>query len=197
MEIPLELSFQSIEPSDAVKAAIRERVDKLGVLYDRMVIVRVHVLAEMKRHRTGNIYTVNIELGVPGNDLIVSKAPHKAKRKYADPDLYTVIREAFDAAERQLKDFKAQLGGDVKTHDSDLQLQGQVTKLKPEEDYGFLLTTEGGQLYFHRNSVLNHHFDKLKEGDMVPYIETRGATGPIASKVRLGSDRTEALGEAE
>ena len=188
MEVPMELSFHNIQPSDAVEAAIRERVAKLEVLYDRLITVRVHVEAEMKRHRTGNIYTLHIELGVPGKDLIVSKAPHKAERKYADPDLYTIIREAFDAAERQLKDFKAQISGDVKTHESDAQFQGQVTQLMPEADHGFLLTKEGGQLYFHRNSVLNNGFDKLKKGDLVHYVETVGDTGPTASKVRLGAE---------
>lgn len=187
MEVPLELSFHNIQPSDAIEAAVRERVNKLGAIYNRLVVVRVHVEARMKRHRTGNIYTVHIELGVPGKDLVVSKAPHKPRRKYADPDLYTIIREAFDTAERQLKEFKAQISGEVKTHESDFQFQGQVAQLFPEQDHGFLLTKEGGQLYFHRNSVLNNGFDKLKEGDIVHYVETVGDTGPIASKVRLSA----------
>ena len=189
MELPLELSFHNIQPSDAVEAAIRERAEKLKTLYDRLVAVRVHVEAEMQRRRTGNLYTLHIELGVPGKDLVVSRAPHKPKRKYADPDLYTIIREAFDVAERQLKDYKAQLSGEVKTHESDYQFQGQVTQLMPEEDHGFLLTKEGGQLYFHRNSVLNNGFDKLRKGDLVHYIETVGDTGPTASKVRLGAEQ--------
>jgi len=188
MEIPLELSFHNIQPSEAVEAAIRERADKLDALYPRLTSVRVHVEAEMKRHRHGNIYTLHIELGVPGKDLVVSKAPHKAKRKYADPDLYACIREAFDAAERQLKDFKAQIGGAVKTHEGDAQFQGQVTQLRPEEDHGFLMTKDGGQLYFHRNAVLNNGFDKLKKGDLVHYAETTGDTGPMASKVRPGAE---------
>ena len=189
MQIPLELSFHNIQPSDAIEAAIRDRVAKLETFYERLVTVRVHVEAETKRHRTGNVYTVHIELGVPGKDLVVSKAPHKPNRKYADPDLYAVLRESFDAAERQLKDFKAQISGDVKTHESDYQFQGQVTQILPEQDHGFLLTKEGGQLYFHRNSVLNNGFDKLKKGDLVHYIETVGDTGPIASKVRLGAEQ--------
>lgn len=189
MQIPLELSFHNIEPSDAVEAAVRERAEKLDALYPRLSSVRVHVEAEMKRHRRGNIYTLHIELGVPGKDLVVSKAPHRPKRKYADPDLYTCIREAFDAAERQLKDFKAQIGGAVKTHEDDAQFQGQVTQLRPEEDHGFLLTKEGGQLYFHRNAVLNNGFDKLRKGDVVHYVESMGDTGPTASKVRLGAEQ--------
>lgn len=188
MEVPLELSFHNIQPSDAIEAVVRERANKLGAIYNRLVVVRVHVEAQMKRHRTGNIYTAHIELGVPGKDLVVSKAPHKPKRKYADPDLYTIIREAFDTAERQLKDFKAQISGDVKTHESDMLFQGQVAQLYPEQDHGFLLTKEGGQLYFHRNSVLNNAFDKLKKGDVVHYVETVGDTGPIASKVRLSAE---------
>ena len=42
---------------------------------------------------------------------------------------------------------------------------------------------EGTQLYFHRNSLVNRDFDRLKVGDRVHFVETVGDTGPIASKV--------------
>ena len=56
--------------------------------------------------------------------------------------------------------------------------------MTPEKDHGFLMTKEGGLLYFHRNSVLSGNFDKLKRGDEVTYVEDMGDTGPIATKVR-------------
>lgn len=187
MQVPLEIAFDNMEPSDWIEADIRERVAKLDSLYGRLTACRVRIIQPHKQYRTGNIPTVHIELSVPGKDLVVSRAPHRPEDGYAGPvpTLRSVIRDAFEAAERQLKSFKEQLRGEVKRHD--VQFHGQVSQLYPEGDHGFLLTNTGTQLYFHRNSVLNNEFDKLKKGDPVHYVETIGDTGPIASKVRLAS----------
>jgi ribosome-associated translation inhibitor RaiA len=55
-------------------------------------------------------------MSVPGSELVVSRGPHHPQEKYRDPDLYTVLNEAFEAAERQLTDFKHRQRGDVKNH---------------------------------------------------------------------------------
>ena len=60
-----------------------------------------------------------------------------------------------------------------------------MAELDPERDHGFLLTANGGLLYFHRNSLLSGEFDALRRGDEVHYVEDVGDTGPIATKVRV------------
>ena len=62
---------------------------------------------------------------------------------------------------------------------------GQIAEITPAEDFGFLLTASGGLLYFHRNSLLSGHFDRLERGDEVYYVEGLGDTGPTATKVRV------------
>jgi hypothetical protein len=47
------------------------------------------------------------------------------------------------------------------------------------------MTKEGGQLYFHRNSLLTGTFDGLRQGEEVYYVEEMADTGPVASKVRV------------
>ena len=69
----------------------------------------------------------------------------------------------------------------MKPHDA--AFAGQVSQLYPAEDHGFVLTHEGSQLYFHRNSLIQRDFDRLKVGDRVHFVETVGDAGPIASKV--------------
>jgi cold shock CspA family protein len=54
-----------------------------------------------------------------------------------------------------------------------------------EKDHGFVMTKEGGLLYFHRNAVLIGDFDRLRRGDAVSYVEEVGDTGPIATKIRV------------
>ena len=60
----------------------------------------------------------------------------------------------------------------------------RVAKLFPTEDYGFLETRDGRELYFHKNSVLNHGFERLEIGAEVSFTEELGDKGPQASTVR-------------
>lgn len=185
MQEPLEIVFHNVQSSAAVEAAIRERFTKLERLYDRLVSCRVSVEALHRQHRTGNLFEVHIDMLVPGAELVVSKQPQKAKERYANPDVYVSIKEAFDAAERQLKRFKRQKREDLQPVDA--LFQGQVAEMHAEEDWGYLLTKEGALLYFHRNAVLDGTFDALKRGDVVHYVEGMGETGPAAVKVRPGA----------
>lgn len=181
MDTNLEIAFHNMDPQPELDAYIRERAEKLEKLFDRMVGMRVAVENQHRQHRTGNVYDVHIELMVPGNDIVVSRQPKKAQQRYANPDARTSIRDAFEAAERQLKEYKQKLRNDVKAHDA--EQPGRVAQLNPAEDYGFIMTPTGTQLYFHRNSCINVSLDELTTGEPVKYIETTGDTGPTASKV--------------
>ncbi len=63
---------------------------------------------------------------------------------------------------------------------------GRVVKLFPEEGYGFIETASGEEVYFHRNSVVNEHFGKLKEGDevRVEFAVDESEKGPQATTVK-------------
>ena len=117
----------------------------------------------------------------------MSHEPDHLQRKFQRPDLHNAINEAFRIAERRLLDLKEQRDGRSKDahHDSTNQSLGQIAEITPEQDFGFLMTKEGGLLYFHRNAVLTGDFDRLERGDEVHYNEDVGDTGPIATKVRV------------
>ncbi|MBX9634180.1 MAG: HPF/RaiA family ribosome-associated protein [Magnetospirillum sp.] len=112
MDDPLEIRFHNVDPSTAMEGAIRERVDKLERLYSRLTRCLVSVEAPHKQHRKGNQYQVHVELWVPCGHLAVTHEPRHLREKYANPDVYTAMRDAFDAAERQLLDYKNQINGD-------------------------------------------------------------------------------------
>jgi len=118
---------------------------------------------------------------------VVAHEPEHLQRKYKKPNLHNAINEAFRIAERQLAEYKEQLKGHVKggQHAAGKEVRGQVAEMRPGEDFGFLMTPDGGLLYFHRNSVLSDDFDALKRGDEVSYVEGSGDTGPVAVKVRV------------
>jgi ribosome-associated translation inhibitor RaiA len=187
MQVPLEIAFHNIERSERAEDEIRARVAHLEKIYERLASCRVRI-DQRAKDVTGTIPpVVRIELGIPGrSDLVVSHEPEHLLRKYKHPDLHKAIIEAFRVAERQLLDLKEQRKGRTKAphHDSENQSLGQVADIDGGGDFGFLLTKEGGLLYFHRNSVLTGDFEQLRRGDEVYYVEDVGDTGPIASKVR-------------
>ena len=181
MDIPVEIAFHNMPSSATVEAEIRERVEKLDRLYEHLIGCRVSVEQLHRRHQNGNLFEVHIDMRVPGDEIVVSREPHRARQKFADPDVGVAMRNAFKAAERRLLDYKRKQRGEVKVHDE--SFAGQVSQLYPQEDHGFLLTHEGTQLYFHRNGLVNRDFDQLNVGDKVHFVETVGDTGPIATKV--------------
>ncbi|HYZ41548.1 MAG TPA: cold shock domain-containing protein [Stellaceae bacterium] len=62
---------------------------------------------------------------------------------------------------------------------------GRIARLVPEKDCGFIVTVDGQELYFHRNSVANGGFDKLAVGDEVRFVaqHSESPEGPQASTV--------------
>jgi cold shock CspA family protein len=123
-------------------------------------------------------------MSVPGQDLAVSREPQKVRERYARPTLKSALRDAFKAAERQLLAYKDQLREET-TPPNASALAGQVTLIEPGTDHGFILTSTGSQLYFHRDSVTNGRFKDLRQGDLVHYVEEEGDTGPVATKIRV------------
>lgn len=181
MDKGLEIVFHGVSPSEQAEAEIRDHVDKLERRFGHLIGCRVAVELLHRQHKTGNIFDVHVEMQVPGGELVVSRAPHRPRDRYAHPDLHVCLREAFRAAERQLTEYKRRLGGEVKLHEE--AFAGQISQLYPEEGHGFILTHEGTQLYFHRNSLTEGDFDKLRVGDRVHFTQVDGDTGPIAYKL--------------
>jgi cold shock CspA family protein len=100
-----------------------------------------------------------------------------------DEDLYVAIRDAFDAARRRLEDYAGRQRGAVKSHEE--RHRARVSRLFPEEGYGFLATPDGREIYFHRHSVLHPGFDRLAIGTEVRFVEESGEKGPQASTVAI------------
>src|SRR5918912_1566312 len=144
MQVPVEIAFHNMESSPWAEQEIRKRINKLEKIYDRLISCRVRVDQRTKTGGGTIPPVVRIEMGIPGRkDLVVAHEPDRLQRRYQTPDLHNAINEAFRIAE------------------------GQVAEMHPEQDFGFLLTKEGGLLYFHRNSLLSGDFDKLAQGDAI------------------------------
>ncbi len=173
MIIPLQITGHGIELNDDVRAEIEERANKLDKFYERIMRCRV-VVEEPKRHpHEGKLYSVHIVMTVPGGEIVT--------RREVNGDLYVAIRDSFLAAQRKLEDFSREQRGEVKSHES--QLRGSIGTLFPDQGYGFIVSPEGYDVYFHGNSVVNKDFEKLAVGMDVTYSEEMGDKGPQASSV--------------
>ena len=108
MQIPLQVTLKDMPQSEAVESRIRDKAEKLSRFYDRIMSCRVVVETPQRHQHQGKLYSVRIDLTVPGAELVANRAQ--------DEDVYVAIRDAFIAITRQLEDFVRRQRGDVKTH---------------------------------------------------------------------------------
>jgi cold shock CspA family protein/ribosome-associated translation inhibitor RaiA len=183
MQIPLQITFHGMGPSAAIETAVRDRVAHLERFHPR--ITRCHVTVdEPHRHqRKGRMRAVRIDITTPTGEIAVSRGPH---HDASHEDFNAVLRDAFAAAARQLEDEVRRRRGDVKTHDNEA-LRGRVVRLFPLAGYGFLVTPDDLEVYFHENSVFNDRFGDLTVGAEVRFTlaDTESPKGPQASTVHL------------
>jgi ribosomal subunit interface protein len=108
MDVPLQVSFHGVRHSDALYTDIRERARKLERYYDHITSCRVVLELAARHKRKGKQYCARIDLRMPGGEIAVT---HEH-----DEDLQIALREAFEAARRQLEDYARTQRGDVKHH---------------------------------------------------------------------------------
>lgn len=182
MQLPLQITFRNLEKSDSIEANVREKAEKIERFAEHITSCRVIVEAPHKHHHKGVIYRVKIDITLPGKEIVVN---HHSDEHHAHEDVYVAIRDAFDAARRQLEDYVRLQRGKVKSHE--VAPHGQIKQLFPDEDYGVIETSDNREIYFHRNSVLDDDFDKLEVGMTVHFAEEMGEKGPQASTVHIES----------
>jgi cold shock CspA family protein/ribosome-associated translation inhibitor RaiA len=175
LQIPVEITAHHFKLNDALESLIRERAAALEKFYPRLIRCHVTIEGPGNHHRTGGPYDVRVDLSVPRKELVVTRQTGE--------DIAVVVRDAFDAARRQLQDFAQLQRRDIKNHEG--PPEGTISKLFGDRGYGFISTPDGREVYFHRNSVLPPGFDDVKLGDRVRFAEEQGAEGPQASSVTI------------
>ena len=104
MEIPLQISLHGIAASEVLYTAIRDKANKLERYYPRIASCRVVLELAGRHQRKGRQYVARIDLKVPGHEIAVT---HEH-----DEDVQIALRDAFDAARRQLEDYARTQRGD-------------------------------------------------------------------------------------
>lgn len=182
MQVPLEITYRDIEKNDALETLIREKAAKLEEIQEDIVSCRIAVEKVQEHQRSGSPYRIRIVTRIPpGKELVVSREPGEGE---INEQLKTAVNKAFDAMRRQVLRQKEKQLGEVKTHTQEPFL-GHVVRLDPDQDFGFLRSLEGREIYFHRNSVVHDDFDRLEIGTGVRFVAQEGAQGPQASTVQI------------
>jgi cold shock CspA family protein/ribosome-associated translation inhibitor RaiA len=202
MQLPIDITFREVESTPAIEEYVRTEAAKLERYFSPIIACSV-IVERPHRAPSGAVCHVRLEVTVPQGQLVVSHDPSlhgdlrdlAITRSHIEPDHVklhthprTAIREAFRQMRRQLQEHARQLRGDVKAP-AVARPRGEVVRLFPVEGYGFLEASDGREIYFHRNSVLNNHFGQLRLGSSVDFVEEAGDKGPQASSVRVLNPR--------
>ncbi|MGI9246332.1 MAG: HPF/RaiA family ribosome-associated protein [Steroidobacteraceae bacterium] len=109
MTIPVQITFRHMEGSAAVETRVRELAQHLAVFSDRVLSCRVVIDSPHRHHHQGKVFKVKVQLEVPGEDVVVDM---ERPDRDGHEDVYVVLRDAFGAAERQLKQRMSSLRGE-------------------------------------------------------------------------------------
>ena len=129
MELPVQVTFRNVDASAAVETRIREEAAKLESFFDRIISCRVVVEATKHHLNHGKIYSIRIDLTVPGDEIVVNFEPslHNSAKKIGEErggkslevedvykDIYVAVRDSFRSARRQLQEYVERQRPDVR-----------------------------------------------------------------------------------
>jgi len=186
MQQPPEITFTGLDHSDALEEYIENKIEELERFHPRITSCRVAV-STPHRSPAGTYapVAVAVEVDIPGHKLITVKdverpdEPGGERTAMVNRLFHTVQRRLQSAAEKLRQDVKAPEGAVIDT--------GQVVRLFPEQNYGFVQIGTSSELYFAREVVVDDRFDDLEPGTLVQVTPaaSEGPMGPQASSVRL------------
>ncbi len=173
----LKIETRNVELRKGWQERIEEEKEKLVRHYGNFVLhLRVSIEAT-KHHKEGG-FELKVVASVPNDTVVVSRKGEK---------MTALLVEAFDVLSLQLKEILRKKRKDQKAMDAGVEVCsfGVVRKVSPFESYGFIVTPDEREIYFHENALKDIPLDQLIEGDEVMYGETVGDKGPQASWVRV------------
>jgi len=95
-----QIVFHNIDQSPALTANVNKRIQKLQRFSNDIIGGRVVLDCPHNNHHKGKVFSVTIEIHTASREVIVKQGQHD---KPQHEDIYVAVRDAFNAAERQLK----------------------------------------------------------------------------------------------
>jgi cold shock CspA family protein len=187
MQTPVEIDFQGLHASEQLRACVTRNISTLEQRFGRITACRVVIRGPSERHRKGGAFDVSIRLSLPqGREVDIGRCEGRVKEAETDNrllDPVVAVNDAFKRARRRLQDYARRMQGHVKSHDG--PPVATVSRYDDAAGFGFLETSDGREVYFHKNSVLDGGTRSVAPGTRVTFFEEMGDKGPQASTVRV------------
>ncbi|MEL7332909.1 MAG: HPF/RaiA family ribosome-associated protein [Cyanobacteria bacterium J06560_2] len=114
MRVPPEITYRGVNKTAALETLISEKITKLEQFYREISSCHLAVEKVHDHPESGSPYRVRIDITVPEDrEIVVGKSPDQGVQYTS---LEAVIRDAFDVANRQLKELNEQQHNHMKTH---------------------------------------------------------------------------------
>ena len=166
----VEIQTQHVTMQPEWRALIDERLACLAERYPQLI--RVHVTLKHGRHHLRGTEEVDIVATCPGATLRAAKQ---------EEEMRDAVHAALDVLERKLAAHHEERRHFGKAPGQ--RPSGTITRLFTDRGYGFIVTDEGEEVYFHRNALHELDFTSLPLGLPVELEIERGEQGPQASRV--------------
>jgi hypothetical protein len=115
-EIPerATVAFHNVDPSEAVESRGLYLLGKLLNLFPSIMRGVMTVEGRHRHHHHGNLFHVSLRFHIPQGDVVVS---HDPERNHAHEDVYVAMRDACDAARKQLSHTIGRRKGEGRRHE--------------------------------------------------------------------------------
>jgi cold shock CspA family protein/ribosome-associated translation inhibitor RaiA len=148
---------------------IEEELARLQKHYhDPILHARVEIIGTA-HHRLG-AFEVHLVVNVPGDTITLIRQGDM---------VMPLLVKAFDALDRRLEQHSQMVQQEIKAH-AEVGEPGRVARLFPDDDYGFIETDDGREIYFHAHAVKKGKFSHLRPGTTVRFAQEAGDQGPQA-----------------
>ncbi len=175
----LKVETRNVDLRKGWRTKIDEEKEKI-IRHFAGFVLHLRVSIEGTAHHKEGGYELKLVASVPNDTVVVAK-----KGENVGP----LLVEAFDVLALQLKEIQrkkrqTKKGSDAASDDG--ARQGVIRKILLDASYGFIVSQDAREIYFHENALKDVSLDALNEGDEVMYGESQGDKGPQASWVRVG-----------
>jgi cold shock CspA family protein/ribosome-associated translation inhibitor RaiA len=174
MEAVLEIHWVGLNEIDAAQRALAEaRLRSLGEGHEDLIDLRI--TGHRTRHHHHGDQEVRITCQARGREIVAARTRD---------DLGRALDEVLDVFDREVHRLRAKRRDQSRAGAAEPAVLGVVDRIFREEGYGFILTDDGEQVYFHRNAVKKGlDFDRLEEADRVALNVEPGREGPQSTSV--------------
>lgn len=178
----LKIEARNLDMRKGWQEKIEEEKAKLIRHYASLVLYLRVTIESTSAHKEGG-YEVRLVASVPNDTVVVKRQGEK---------VHPLLVEAFDILGMKLKEMvrKKQDHKGVKAQGAvlDGNASGVIKKLFPYDSYGFIVTSDEQEIFFHENVLRDVAMNDLKEGDTVMFGVTEGEMGPQATFVRASKN---------